>query len=273
MKISTLFLALSLLLFSGCEEIMPVIPDFQASGNRKVLIEEFTGVRCVNCPAGSAVIESLLGQLPNNLIAISIHAGFFSPPYSSSKYDFRTTEGTALTGYFGGEAFGYPAAIINREIFPGESTYYLDRSTWASRIQSEIQKEAEVLVDIDNNYNPATRQLDVSAKITPLTNLPDDLHLTVLITESNIKDYQLLPAPDGWVSDYSHKHVFRTTLTNFDGNAISEALTTGVTVSRTFSKALPADWKAENCHVIAFVHRSDANSKYVLNAEEAEVVE
>ncbi|MDV7402453.1 hypothetical protein RZS08_64120, partial [Arthrospira platensis SPKY1] len=64
-----------------------------------MLIEEFTGVRCVQCPAGSADIETYLAIHGEQLIAVSIHAGGFSFPFDESVHDFRTEEGEALNSF------------------------------------------------------------------------------------------------------------------------------------------------------------------------------
>ncbi|MEZ4950364.1 MAG: hypothetical protein R2784_13400 [Saprospiraceae bacterium] len=81
-KIKTSFgLLATLLILASCQENMPEIPDLtNISSNRKVIIEEFTGAGCVNCPAGSAEIEVYWHSFPNNLIAVSIHTGTFARP-------------------------------------------------------------------------------------------------------------------------------------------------------------------------------------------------
>ena len=96
------FLLLALLITSACEEIQPVIDCLSCEDDgppividpqdRKVLIEEFTGVRCVNCPAGSAEIQNLLSVYGEQLIAISIHAGFYANPYPENQYPYDYEE-------------------------------------------------------------------------------------------------------------------------------------------------------------------------------------
>ena len=121
-------------LFSlGCDEISPKINPIVDQGDcplvdesvvsgqeRQVLIEEFTGVRCVNCPAGSQAIEDLLAIPGERLVAISIHAsGPFSPPYPESLYDFQTPDGENLLNFLG-IPLGFPTAVVNRHQFAGE---------------------------------------------------------------------------------------------------------------------------------------------------------
>jgi hypothetical protein len=58
----------------ACEENRRVIVPFVPEGDKVVLLEEFTGKGCTNCPKGSREIENLLTIFPDNLIAVSIHA-------------------------------------------------------------------------------------------------------------------------------------------------------------------------------------------------------
>ena len=74
----------------ACEEISPLITPSSgespptdtpvAEQQRQVLIEEFSGVQCVNCPAGSEAIEDLINIHGSQLVTVSIHFGFFSKP-------------------------------------------------------------------------------------------------------------------------------------------------------------------------------------------------
>ncbi|MCB0661246.1 MAG: Omp28-related outer membrane protein [Saprospiraceae bacterium] len=267
-------LSLIVLLAASCQENMPVIPDLTTiSSNKKVIIEEFTGVACVNCPAGSAEIESLLAQFPNNLIAVSIHTGNFARPYTSSKYDFRTEDGDRITGdFFGEEPFSYPSAIIDRKKL-GQGTHYVGQTSWAGHIVSEFAEGSPVSLALRKSYDSNSHTLDLEVDILPLEDLPSDCRISILLTETGISDYQLLPSPTGWKSDYTHKHVLRDIITNFDGDIITEPLTSGITVTKSFEYQLDEDWDAAKCEVIALVHRFTSDTKEVLQAEKEHVAD
>ena len=275
------FLSLIVSLFiTSCNEIMPTIPPLgqpeivTGDANRKILIEEFTGVRCVNCPAGSREIENLLVNFPENLVAISIHAGFFSKPYNESLYDFRTEDANNLVDtYFGGEPFAYPSATVNRQKTQNGS-YYVDMREWAGLITTELEEDVQVTLEIEHSYNEATRTVNMDVAIDPKTDIPNDLRISVMITENNVVDYQLLPEPDGKTADYKHKHMLRDIVTSYEGEQVSpQEIKTGNLVNKSFSFTLSDDWVAENCSVIALVHRHGPNDREVLNAEEVHVVE
>lgn len=282
MKQSILLLFFSFFLFSSCEEIAPVVTGTTGGGGggdpiitnqkRQVLVEEFTGVRCVNCPAGSAIIEDLLVSNAPQLIAVSIHAGEFSPPYSQSQYDFRTPEGDQILSYLG-EPFGYPTAVVNRRKFDGQSDLQLGQGEWAGYIAEEKEIPPKVRISIEPDFNTTTREL--KAKITLFvdeTIADPDVRMNIMITESGIQDLQLKPGSSSPDANYIHKHALRGMMTNYAGEQISGAMTAGAEIETTYSMTLPADWKEDNCKIIAFVSLAGDN-KDVLQAHEVHVIE
>lgn len=262
---------LVLVVFQACSEIPPIINpvmpqeacengitlDVVEDQPRNVLIEEFTGVRCVNCPAGSEAIEDLLEIHGENLIVVSIHAGFFSPPYDESKFDFRTPEGNQLINFIG-SPIGYPSAAINRKLFDGEFDLQLSRNSWPGYVNQELEEAPTFLIHIQNDYNDVDRglQAQVSVFLPEGMTFNDDVNLTVLITEQEKADVQL--TPDGIDAAYKHKHIFRTTLTNATGNPITNDIQTEQFSCNSFTITLDEGWEAEQCEVIAFVHRTGA---------------
>ena len=282
-KLSVLFILMAGLLWLGCEEIPPVISPSMGNNNpnepipvedqqRQVLIEEFTGVRCVNCPAGSAAIEDLLGIHGQRLVAISIHAGSFAPPYPGSLYDFRIDEGISLLSYLG-EPLGYPTAVVNRKKFDGEFDLQLGRQQWAGFIAQELLEVPKVKIDVQNTYSNEDRKLEVTATLYVEENIPDeDVRISVAIIESDIQDLQLTPESGTPDPNYKHKHVLRDMLTNYDGDPISEALTSGAAIEKTFTMTLPDNWVAAHCEVVVFVNTGGEN-KEVLQVHHAGVAE
>ena len=275
----TVYPILLVLIFaiSGCKEIQPIIQPINTLSKRKVLIEEFTGVGCVGCPAGSAQIEALLGLYPDNLVAVSIHEGNFARKRnwnSNQKYDFQTERGGQLVNdYFGGEPFAYPSATVDREK-TSTNTYFIGKDEWAGRIAEELSEELLVKLDLNHSYNESLREIDFEIEITALEELGKDLRVSAYITESNIVDYQKVQEEREWDPEYVHKHVLRTIITDVDGEQISqEDLTSGKSVLKKLSFELPEEWDENNCSLVVFVHRNTPDSREVLNAEEVHIVE
>ena len=269
-------------LFTACDEIMPVIDCLSCGDDdtividpqdKRVLVEEFTGVRCINCPGGSATIEDLLSIHGEKLVAVSIHAEFFAEPYPENQYDFRTDDGESLINFLGlPEA--YPSAVIDRKIYQGESDLQLvGQGSWAGRIGNQLLEIAKISMEIENTYNSGTRALTVKVKGQAQENIDEEVRLTIMITESGIVDAQLTPesSPDKDLN-YVHKHVFRDALTAFDGDVLSASMFANDSFEETYTFTLPQGWDADKCEVIAFTHLSES-SKEVLQATQKHVTE
>jgi len=267
-----IFLLFLVILINGCEEKCAIIPPLQPPtvGEKNVLIEEFTGVRCVNCPEGSAEIENLK-VLYKNLIAVSIHAGTFAKPYPNQD-DYSIQDGKDILNYLG-EPIGYPAAVIDRKVFPDNNgDIQTGRNQWAGYISDESKLTPKVSISISKNYNEANRNLEISTNIIPAENISDKLALTIMITEDSIIGKQLLPSPTGLKEDYVHKHMLRDVVTNSIGDPINEITTKGNVIQKKYSIVLPANLVDKHCHIIAFVSRV-GSIKEVLQVEELKLTD
>ena len=275
-KLPFLFVFLAILT-TGCEEITPPINlDFTYTG-RRVIVEEFTGVQCVNCPEGSKRLEELSNLHGEFVIPISIHAGSFSAPYPSSLYDFRTPEGTNLERNLLGPVQGFPAAVVNRRLFNNEDEKPITINKWAGYIAQELIQQPKLEVTINNSFDTTSRNLAVDVQLNFIETVNKPVGISVMILEDGISDYQLTPDksvyPDGKDPYYKHKHVLRTMLTDYTGDAISFTQTkTGSSSTFSYNFTIPTEWKAEDCEVVAFVSykgATDDNGNEILNVLQA----
>lgn len=86
-----------------------VNPPYTTSGNgsgqndtvRKVLLEEFTGHQCPNCPNAHTTAKNLKDFYDKQLIIVVVHATSFTdndnPPFV---YNFKTPAGNELFTFF-----------------------------------------------------------------------------------------------------------------------------------------------------------------------------
>ncbi len=256
----------------ACTENEPIIPPLrpQELGERKVIIEEFTGVRCPNCPDGAAEIENLKVRFGKNLIAISIHSsGSFAVPMPESAYDFRTDAGDDLLELLG-RPLGYPAAVVNRTPPQNSTRLQQGQTAWAGLIQLALEEAPSVALNLTSQYDDTNRQLKV--KVNLLANRPVNrpVNLSVMLLENKIVDAQL--DFNGLIENYEHNHVLRFMLTPSSGITLSPNLAIGQFIARDFELTLPTEWVATNCEIVAFAHFT-ADNKAVLQAELLELGE
>ncbi len=84
--------------------------------NKKIILEEFTGIDCPNCPDVHLQATQIHDQNPGNVFLINIHSGSYSVPDTPGDLDFRSSFGDALDNQ--SNLAGYPAATVNRHVFP-----------------------------------------------------------------------------------------------------------------------------------------------------------
>jgi hypothetical protein len=262
-------------LLQACKEKEILIPELSV-GNRRVVVEEITGVGCTNCPDGArelAAVAEVVGE--DNLILVAIHAGNvgggnFSTPLSTSKYDFQTQDGYDLVAQLG-DIFAVPSAAISRYQDPFDLTAWL-LDSWSARITAELGEDYKVDMFVNNEYNEITRSLDIEVRIAPEVTITGDYNLTVMITQDSIVD----PQKDGLetIQNYVHRHVLRDIISSVGGNQVTEPLTGGTLVTKNFSIVLPTTWDAKHCEIVAFIHGGANNTnKEALQAAKGKVID
>lgn len=258
-------------LFQSCQEKEIIIPDLKV-GDRKVLIEELTGVRCPNCPDGTATLVALDSIHNGNLIIVAVHAaGTFSFPYvdpPANKYDFRFPEAQIMADYIGTPE-GFPTIAVNRTANPNSTTLFLPPGSWGGAILQEAVTEPLLGIFLEPQYDTTSRELITKVKIAPAADLTGDFRLTVLITQDSIVDVQQVNSVR--VADYVHRHVLKKILSLPTGDLIKDQLKKGSVIDLNYNFILPDDWDARHCAVVAFVHQGSGQDKNVLQAEEAEI--
>lgn len=247
-----------------------VAATVEAAQTKNVLLEDFTGVRCKNCPLGAAQAASLLALYPDRLIVVAQHSQFLNQPYPGEP-DLRIDESQDLETMLA-PVLGKPSGAIDRRIFSGE-TVILQASVnkWANLVTQALTETTPVNLHIETDWNATTRNLTVTVTVHYTGTETGENRLSVMLTEDNIIATQLQP-DDSVDSNYLQRHVLRQMFTRFNG----ELLTGDKTPGRVFVKGfviegVDAEFNADELKVIATVSRS-AGSFQVLQVEEVEVV-
>ncbi len=248
--------------------IQPVVP----AGERAVLLEEFTGKGCTNCPKGSREIENLLSIYGEQLVVVSIHANFFANPqfFPIGQYDFRTEEGEHIFDLLGPNS-GYPAGAIDQRNY--SNVYQQNLNVWAGLIQQESKMDPQVEFSIDRTYDPSSRHLQLLVSGRAKVAITKNLRISVMLTESGIVDAQDDAEAGGIVPDYVHNHVLRGMLTPYDGQDLAESLAEAQEFEADFAGDIPDSWVDNNCDVIVFISLHDGGDISVLQAGEVHLTD
>lgn len=235
---------------------------------QKILLEEFTGHQCPNCPEGSAIAQELKDFYGDRLVIMSIHAGWFARVSPGTfEYDFQTPEGDALNDFFG--VVQNPIGMVNRSMVGGSRL--MGPSAWGEVVSQLVEQEPASRIQLDIAYDPGSRQLELEVEVDALLPSEGPHHLSVFLTESHIIKPQRTNHPDhpsGVIEDYNHKYVLRTALNGTFGEQLCQGpVSPGDSFSRTYALVLDEEWVADHCSLVVFVY--DGDSMEIIQVEEA----
>ena len=201
--------------------------------NRKVLIEEFTGVGCQYCPLGHKATDQTLEAYPGKAFAINIHQGMFAT-------QFTTQWGNALATM--ASVSGYPSATMNRHAFSGYNVQINPGQAlpFAQKIM-EMPTPVNVAATVD--IDPTTRLMVVKVEVYYLGNAPGDFNLlNVALVQNNVLAMQAGAAsyyPENMVGgQYRHMHILRHLLTGQWGDTIHNNHA-GATFTKEYAYVVP----------------------------------
>tara|TARA_B100001142_G_scaffold325990_1_gene380615 strand:+ start:1298 stop:2854 length:1557 start_codon:yes stop_codon:yes gene_type:complete len=253
-KKNLLLFAVSLIYISSySQNFVSTTPE-----NKKVILEEFTGISCGYCPDGHLIASQIHDNNPGNAFIIAIHAGSFASPQGAGT-DFRTTFGTNIDSYWG--ISGYPAGTVNRE---GGS---MGRSAWTGAANQILAQPSPVNVGIQANIDVTnTLIVDIEVYYTGSQTVTTN-QLNVAIVQNNVEGPQSGSSgnpsqvlPNG---NYNHQHMLRHLMTGQWGETIS-TITQGTLFANQYTWQLPADINGValdplNLSVVAFVSEDNEN--------------
>lgn len=254
MKIKNLFLgvataamAMAAASCSNIDEGDRLIYVNPAEVGRAILIEDFTGQKCINCPTGTEIINSIVETYgEENVIAVGIHSGPLGFAGNSKTVGLMTDTGNEYyTRWDKENKMGQPWVIFNRKTSP-DSHY----NNWAAMVGTIISEKANLSVKIANAYDAATRTLTTTVGADGVNGTVNG-KLQVWIVEDGVKALQMMP--DGSANkEYVHNHVFRAAVNGTWGEDVT--VKEGETTTKQYSYVLPEAWDADKIAVVAFVY-------------------
>jgi hypothetical protein len=274
-KILFFLLFIPVLFHTSCVDEVPVIiPEFQLNETEKVvLVEELTGVHCINCPDGAITLKNIEKKYEGKIAVIAIHAGDLSEPFSNSKYDLRCEDGINIEK--GWTYLGKPAAVIDRVIFEEPDIPVSGHTSWQQYIEQELTEENVVNIEATVNFDTITRKGQVTIGIIPLKDMNGQFKIYAALTEDHINDLQI--RKNGIVDEnYEFENVLRDMLSPFQGFEISNNLKKNIVISKTFDFSIPKSdgtWIPQNMNVVAFVSANlDNTYEKVKNAVKVKLI-
>lgn len=173
--------AAALMALAACDNINEderYVPVDAVEAQRVILLEDFTGQKCNNCPDAHKIIAQLQQQYPGSIVAVSIHAGGMAFNKSQTRFDrnqvcLGTDEGQAYNDAYGIDA--WPSGVIDRR------SGVLGRYEWAEYIDEELKRPAGVNIDLAAAIDGNDIKIDLT--LAPKADIDGRLNVWVLETD------------------------------------------------------------------------------------------
>lgn len=215
---------------------------------RAVLIEDYTGQYCVNCPRATEEIERLVEQYGDSVvIAVAIHSGPFSKKGEPSP--LYTETGDMYFNTWGLQA--QPIGLVDR-MFDSMPLSFTD---WAGGVNYELSESSFAKAPVSFITNPVydirTRQVSIEVQTIGLDSQAVSGKLQVWLVEDSIDNFQMMP--NGSIQEhYNHMHVFRASVNDPWGDAL--IVNHGEVVTKDYELKLDPAWVPEHCAIVTFLY-------------------
>lgn len=279
MKRIIFLLSLVLIVFQSCEEVPPFI-DFSEpvvskdtnyvvsiippAQHKAVLIEDITGVRCVNCPQAAQKAKEIVSKKTEDSVVIMAlytnHIATLTTPYDGFPL-LNSDISTQIVDYNGIPA-GLPSGYIDRAIFAPQTVRYNNYSQWATLVDNRLRLSTPVNISIQHSISGRKISLDVKLIYTEAIGVTH--RFAMYLTESDIISKQATTT--GTKDDYVHNHVLRYAFGSAVGNPLNANLVKGRTFDKKFEYEVPADYKINNCHILCVI--LDGTTDEVVNVRQ-----
>ncbi|MFT4601194.1 MAG: hypothetical protein ACI857_001372 [Arenicella sp.] len=237
--------------------------------DRNVLIEDYTGHRCPNCPAAATIASDLETADPTRIFVASLHAapgGTSSfqdtspdcgePSNPEDKYcteffnDVVIAYGTEFQSGFG--FFANPQGAVSREVPDGSSMFSLS-SQWGTRANDLIAaNDLKINIQSQINYYPSTNGLFLHTETEMLEDLGNSYNLVVYLIEDKVTDWQ---DDNGTaLEDYKHHNVLRGCIDGLPWGRTLNGTTSGSKNYLDYTYELPAGKTNDDYHLLIYAY-------------------
>lgn len=213
-----------------------------------MLIKDFTGVRCNNCPEAAETVHELQHQLGEDRIFIlSVHAGALATP--TGKFpDFTTEEGTIWYN----DHSSNPLFSVDHVSLTDGNTFYVGQVD--APLSDALLEPQLFSISIDDTYDETTRRLNVESTFSALGDGDGKYYATVCLVEDSIVGRQAMQGV-GIDTAYVFRNVFRGTLNGAEGELVSNGpFFFNDDFVTTCTMTLDSTYNVDQCYIMTYIY-------------------
>jgi len=249
----------------SCDKIEMPYKESRNNGGgtvtKKVLLEDYTGHLCPNCPIAGRKALDLQQLYAGKLIVMSVHAGYFATPLGVPfDDDFRSEAGTAWDEFFGISNAGNPNGMINRQNTNGN--YIIGDGLWPTSVSEIINENAVATLSITAAYNNISRNLSIELNTKFLSAQEGTYKVQICLIEDSIVGAQKNSDANiggAVILDFVHRHVLREAVNGIWGSDLvsggGQAIA-NTNYTHNFSFTLNSAYNENHCSIIAWIYNT-----------------
>lgn len=272
--VAALMFGLGAWVWTACDKIpddeMRIASDLPEWQGKTVVLEDFTGVGCVNCPNAAEIAHGLQTLMGDKLIVVELHPdntsqlSSLTAPLAEGDADLRSAMATTYATFWKVE--GLPAGLINRQQASGET---VQRGRWRGQAISVYGEVPVATVEATASLSGSSIAVSASGAFSQAYTAEEGLHVLVMVLEDGFAVTQRTPGGDQ--AGYAHNHVLRAVVGDVWGNKVLDAgaIASGTAFTYTGNVGVDAAWKTANLSVAVLL--CDAKTKEILNAAKVQL--
>lgn len=247
-KLSFILAAATLFFFMGCDKIEdPIKPINITASGKTVLIKDFTGARCVNCPAAAEAAHELQHRLgEENVIIMSVHAGYLAQPVGQFP-NFLTDEGTIWYN----DHDSNPLFTVDHVALTEGNALFVEQID--TPVADALVEAKTFDIITSTTYEEDSRLLNVDNRLVAVDEIEGELYATVCLVEDSIVGWQTVPS--GVDREYVFRNVFRGTLNGADGESIGDGpFNADDDILLNHRMSLDTTFNADQCYILTYIY-------------------
>ena len=237
--------------------------------DKGILIEDLTGVRCVNCPDAAEIAKQLKDNYPSRVVVAGIYTAApvnLTFPHEDSE-DLRTQWATNIyTNLYGSPPL--PGGGVNRKLFNGQNQINQTYNQWTNNVQTEMALKSDVAMELSVQEDTDSTVV-LRTKFMFHENISSNTFVSIMLLENEIHASQ--STISGEDHEYVHEHVLRRMYTAYDGDPLFQMPEEGRVIEKDFVFVIPdkVDW--DQASFVVFVNVNDETKKEVLQVKEVKL--
>lgn len=254
--------------WTACDKIPEdetrVASDLGEWQGKTVVLEDFTGVGCVNCPKAAITAHGLQTLMGDKLIVVELHATTewvgerLTAPREDNDPDLRSEDARVYSTYW--KVPSLPKGLINRQQAPTETLKNDDWRGAAIKVYSEVPAAT---IEATATLSGSTITVEAKGSFPQAYQEDGEIRVLAMVLEDGFSVTQVVPGDEQ--SGYIHNHVLRKTIDNAWGVKVLDARPAANSMyNYTGTVSVESNWNKANLSVAVLLCNNE--TKEILNA-------